>query len=133
MKKIEHIGIAVSNLDKANDIYSNILGVGPYKNETVETEGVITSFFKCDNIKIELLQGVKKNNPISKFIEKRGEGIHHIAFEVKNIKSEIKRLKNLGFKIINETPKKGADNKLICFVHPKDTNHVLIELCQTIK
>ncbi len=133
MKKIEHIGIAVSNLDKANDIYSNILGVEPYKNETVETEGVITSFFKCDNIKIELLQGVTTNNAISKFIEKRGEGIHHIAFEVKNIKSEIKRLKNLGFKIINETPKKGADNKLICFVHPKDTNHVLIELCQTIK
>ena len=133
MKKIEHIGIAVSNLDQANNIYSKILGVGAYKNETVETEGVITSFFKCDNIKIELLQGVKKNNPISKFIEKRGEGIHHIAFEVKNIKNEIKRLKNLGFKIINKTPKKGADNKLICFVHPKDTNHVLIELCQTIK
>ena len=133
MKKIEHIGIAVSNLDQANNIYSKILGVGAYKNETVETEGVITSFFKCDNIKIELLQGVTTNNPISKFIEKRGEGIHHIAFEVKNIKSEIKRLKNLGFKIINETPKKGADNKLICFVHPKDTNHVLIELCQTIK
>jgi len=133
MKKIEHIGIAVSNLDKANDIYSNILGVGPYKNETVETEGVITSFFKCDNIKIELLQGVTTNNAISKFIEKRGEGIHHIAFEVKNIKSEIKRLKNLGFKIINETPKKGADNKLICFIHPRSTNHVLIELCQKIK
>lgn len=133
MKKIEHIGIAVSNLDKSNSIYAKILGVNPYKTETVESEGVITSFFQTDNTKIELLQGIKENNAISKFIEKRGEGIHHIAFEVEDIEEEIKRLKKLGFKIINETPKKGADNKLICFIHPKSTNHVLIELCQKIK
>ena len=132
MNKIEHIGIAVSNLDTANKIYSNILGMDPYKNETIDSEGVMTSFFKCDNLKIELLQGIGENNAISKFIKKRGEGIHHIAFEVKNIHTEIQRLKKLGFKIINEKPKKGADNKLICFLHPKDTSHVLIELCQTI-
>ena len=133
MNKIEHIGIAVSNLDTANKIYSNILGMDPYKNETIDSEGVMTSFFKCDNLKIELLQGIGENNAISKFIKKRGEGIHHIAFEVKNIHTEIQRLKKLGFKIINEKPKKGADNKLICFIHPKSTNHVLIELCQEIK
>jgi methylmalonyl-CoA/ethylmalonyl-CoA epimerase len=133
MKKIEHIGIAVSNLDESNSIYAKILGVNPYKTETVESEGVITSFFQTDNTKIELLQGLKENNAISKFIEKRGEGIHHIAFEVEDIEEEIKRLKKLGFKIINEIPKKGADNKLICFIHPKSTNHVLIELCQKIK
>ena len=133
MKKIEHIGIAVSNLDESNSIYAKILGVNPYKTETVESEGVITSFFQTDNTKIELLQGIKENNAISKFIEKRGEGIHHIAFEVEDIEEEIKRLKKLGFKIINETPKKGADNKLICFIHPKSTKQVLIELCQEIK
>ena len=133
MKKIEHIGIAVSNLDEANSIYSKILGAHPYKKETVESEGVITSFFRLNNTKIELLQGVNENNSISKFIKKRGEGIHHIAFEVEDIVSEMKRLKKLGFAIINELPKKGADNKLICFIHPKSTNHVLIELCQKIK
>jgi len=133
MKKIEHIGIAVSDLNESNKIYSQILGLDPYKKEIVESEGVITSFFQTKNTKIELLQGVSKDNAISKFIEKRGQGIHHIAFEVKNIYEEIKRLKKLGFTIINETPKKGADNKLICFIHPKSTNHVLIELCQKIK
>ena len=133
MKKIEHIGIAVADLDQANSIYAKILGLNPYKTELVESEGVITSFFQTQNTKIELLQGLKENNAISKFIEKRGEGIHHIAFEVENIEKEIKRLKKLGFKIINETPTKGADNKLICFIHPKSTNHVLIELCQEIK
>ena len=133
MKKIEHIGIAVSNLNTANELYSQILGVKPYKLETIETEGVMTSFFKTDNTKIELVQGIEKDNAISKFIKKRGEGIHHIAFEVDDIKSEIKRLKKLGFIIINDPPKKGADNKLICFIHPKSTNHVLIELCQEIK
>jgi len=133
MKKIEHIGIAVSDLNEANKLYSKILGVRSYKSETVDSEGVITSFFKTDNTKIELIQGVKKDNAISKFIKKRGEGVHHIAFEVDDIKSEIKRLKQLGFIIINDTPKKGADNKLICFIHPKSTNHVLIELCQEIK
>ena len=133
MKKIEHIGIAVSDLNEANKLYSKILGIRSYKSETVDSEGVITSFFKTDNTKIELIQGIKKDNAISKFIKKRGEGIHHIAFEVNDIKSEIKRLKKLGFIIVNDTPKKGADNKLICFIHPKSTNHVLIELCQEIK
>tara|TARA_Y100001934_G_C12009655_1_gene611658 strand:+ start:49 stop:450 length:402 start_codon:yes stop_codon:yes gene_type:complete len=133
MKKIEHIGIAVSNLEESNNIYTKILGLEPYKKEVVDSEGVITSFFQTENTKIELLQGLGENNAISKFIKKRGEGIHHIAFEVENIEKEIKRLKKLGFKIINETPKKGADNKLICFIHPKSTHHVLIELCQEIK
>ena len=133
MKKIEHIGIAVSNLKKANKLYANLLGKQPYKTESVSTEGVITSFFQSGNTKIELLEGVGDDNAISKFIKNKGEGIHHIAFEVDDIILEIKRLKKLGFKIINETPKKGADNKLICFIHPKSTNHVLIELCQEIK
>tara|TARA_Y100000739_G_C20315064_1_gene331740 strand:+ start:214 stop:615 length:402 start_codon:yes stop_codon:yes gene_type:complete len=133
MKKIEHIGIAVSNLEEANNIYTEILGLEPYKKEVVDSEGVITSFFHTENMKIELLQGLDENNTISKFIKKRGEGIHHIAFAVEDIEKEIKRLKKLGFKIINETPKKGADNKLICFIHPKSTHHVLIELCQEIK
>ena len=133
MKKIEHIGIAVANLDQANKLYSTILNSQPYRTETIETEGVITSFFKCKDTKIELVQGIDEKSAISKFIKKRGEGIHHIAFEVDDIVSEIKRLKELGFEIINEKPKKGAGNKLICFVHPKSTNHVLIELCQKIK
>mgnify|MGYP001239933309 CR=1 FL=1 len=133
MKKIEHIGIAVSSLEKANKLYTNLLGKHPYKTESVSTEGVITSFFQSGNTKIELLEGVGEDNAISKFIKNKGEGIHHIAFEVDDIILEIKRLKKLGFKIINETPKKGADNKLICFIHPKSTSHVLIELCQEIK
>ena len=133
MRKLEHIGIAVSNLNEANTLYSKILGEKPYKTEAIDDEGVITSFFKVDEIKIELLQGIKDNNAISKFIAKRGEGIHHIAFSVDDIKLEIERYKKNGFNIINEIPKKGADNKLICFIHPKSTNHVLIELCQEIK
>ena len=133
MKKIEHIGIAVNDLKKANKLYSDILGASPYKTETVESENVITSFFKCGDTKIELLQGIDEHNAISKFIKKKGEGIHHIAFEVEDIKSEIIRLKKCGFQVINNMPKKGADNKLICFLHPKSTNHVLIELCQKIK
>ncbi len=133
MKKIEHIGIAVSDLNKANELYAKILGVNPYKTENVETENVITSFFKCGETKIELLQSTSKDSAISKFIQNRGEGLHHIAFQVEDIKTEIVRLKNLGFKIINDAPKKGADNKLICFIHPKNANHVLIELCQEIK
>ena len=133
MKKIEHIGIAVSNLDEADQLYTNLLGSKPYKRESVKTEGVITSFFKTNNLKVELIQGIGPNNPISKFINKKGEGLHHIAFAVKDIYVEIKRLKKLGFNIINEEPKKGADNKLICFIHPKSTKHVLIELCQEIK
>jgi len=133
MKKIEHIGIAVNDLKKANKLYSDILGVSPYKTETVESEKVITSFFKCGDTKIELLQGADETSVISKFIKKKGEGIHHIAFEVEDIKLEITRLKKCGFKLINEVPKKGADNKLICFLHPKSTNSVLIELCQNFK
>ena len=133
MKKIEHIGIAVTDLNEANELYTKILGKKPYKVEKVDNEGVITSFFKSKNTKVELLQGIGKDNAISNFINKRGEGIHHIAFEVEDIKQEIRRLKKLGFNIINETPKKGADNKLICFIHPKSTKHVLIELCQDIK
>ena len=133
MKKIEHIGIAVANLDQANKLYSTILNSQPYRTETIETEGVITSFFKCKDTKIELVQGIDEKSAISKFIKKRGEGVHHLAFEVDDIVSEIKRLKELGFEIINEKPKKGAGNKLICFIHPKSTNHVLIELCQKIK
>ena len=133
MKKIEHIGIAVANLDQANKLYSTILNSQPYRTETIETEGVITSFFKCKDTKIELVQGIDEKSAISKFIKKRGEGVHHLAFEVDDIVSEIKRLKKLGFEIINEKPKKGAGNKLICFIHPKSTNHVLIELCQKIK
>ena len=133
MKKIDHIGIAVNDLKKANKLYSDILGVNPYKTETVESENVITSFFKCGDTKIELLQGIDETSAISKFIKKKGEGMHHIAFEVEDIKSEIIRLKRRGFQIINNIPKKGADNKLICFLHPKSTNHVLIELCQKIK
>ena len=133
MKKIEHIGIAVSNLNEADKLYSQLLDTEPYKRESVELENVLTSFFKTDNVKIELLQGVGQNNAISKFIRKKGEGIHHIAFAVEDIHFEIERLTKLGFKIINKSPKKGADNKLICFMHPKSTNHVLIELCQEIK
>lgn len=133
MKKIEHIGIAVNNIDDANKLYEQLLDTKPYKSEVVESESVVTSFFQTKNTKIELLQGTNDNNAISKFIEKYGEGIHHIAFEVDNIFDEMIRLRKLGFHIINEKPKKGADNKLICFVHPKSTNGVLIELCQTIK
>ena len=133
MKKIEHIGIAVNNIDDANKLYEQLLDTKPYKSEIVESEGVVTSFFQSKNTKIELLQGTNDNNAISKFIKKNGEGVHHIAFEVDDILDEMMRLKQLGFYIINETPKKGADNKLICFVHPKSTNGVLIELCQTIK
>ncbi len=130
---IEHIGIAVKDLASANQLYTRLLGVAPYKQENVESEGVLTSFFMTGVNKIELLQGVKEGNAISSFIEKRGEGIHHIAFHVEDIEAEIARLKKEGFKLINETPKRGADNKLICFVHPKDSKGVLIELCQDIK
>ena len=132
IKKIEHIGIAVKNLDEANKIYEQLLGSPPYKMETVDSEGVNTSFFKTGESKVELLQATKDESAIAKFIAKKGEGIHHIAFAVKDIHKEIKRLKEDGYAIINESPKKGADNKLICFVHPKNTKGVLIELCQEI-
>ncbi|HLV92243.1 MAG TPA: methylmalonyl-CoA epimerase [Aequorivita sp.] len=133
MDKIEHIGIAVKNLAEANKIYEALLGVSPYKSERVESEGVETSFFKCGESKIELLEASNKESPIAKFIEKRGEGIHHIAFAVENIELEMKRLKEEGFILLNETPKKGADNKLVAFLHPKSANGVLVELCQEIK
>ena len=132
IEKIEHIGIAVKNLDEANKIYEQLLGTPPYKMETVDSEGVNTSFFKTGESKVELLQATKDESAIAKFIGKKGEGIHHIAFAVKDIHKEIKRLKEDGYTIINESPKKGADNKLVCFVHPKNTKGVLIELCQEI-
>ena len=132
IEKIEHIGIAVKNLDEANKIYEQLLGSPPYKMETLDSEGVNTSFFKTGESKVELLQATKDESAIAKFIAKKGEGIHHIAFAVKDIHKEIKRLKEDGYAIINESPKKGADNKLICFVHPKNTKGVLIELCQEI-
>ena len=130
MKKIEHIGIAVSDLEKANAVFAKILGKEHYKIEEVEVEGVKTSFFRVGESKIELLEAKNTNSPISKFIEKRGEGLHHIAFYVDDIKKEMKRLKDNGFELIKEHYSKGADNKLICFLHPKSTNGVLIELCQ---
>ena len=132
IEKIEHIGIAVKNLDQANKIYEQLLGTPPYKMETVDNEGVNTSFFKTGESKVELLQATKNESTIAKFIAKKGEGIHHIAFAVNDIHKEIKRLKEAGYTIINEKPKKGADNKLVCFVHPKNTKGVLIELCQEI-
>ena len=133
IEKIEHIGIAVKNLDEANKIYEQLLGTPPYKMETVDSEGVNTSFFKTGESKVELLKATKDESAIAKFIAKKGEGIHHIAFAVKDIHKEIKRLKEDGYNIINESPKKGADNKLVCFVHPKNTKGVLIELCQEIR
>ena len=132
MKKIEHIGIAVKNIESANKIYKSLLGYDHYKSEEVESEGVKTSFFTCGESKIELLEATKENSPIAKFIEKRGEGIHHIAFAVDDIYLEINRLKKEGFVVLNETPKKGADNKLVVFLHPKSTHGVLVELCQEI-
>ena len=132
INKIEHIGIAVKNLTESSIIYEKILGTKSYKKEEVDTENVITEFFKVGNSKIELLQATNEDSAIAKFIEKKGEGIHHIAFNVANIYTEIKRLKDEGFTMINEKPKLGADNKLICCVHPKSTNGVLIEICQEI-
>lgn len=130
MQKIEHIGIAVKNLEDANKTYAALLGVPHYKVEAVESEGVATSFFKVGESKIELLEATSADSPIAKFIEKRGEGIHHIAFAVDDIQKEITRLQKEGFTVLNETPKKGADNKLVAFLHPKSSNGVLVELCQ---
>ncbi|MCL9808114.1 methylmalonyl-CoA epimerase [Flavobacterium luminosum] len=132
MRKIEHIGIAVKNLNESNFIFEKLFGAPAYKEETVESEGVKTSFFMNGPNKIELLEATNPESPIAKFIEKKGEGIHHIAFDVENIHDEIKRLQEEGFIVLNETPKKGADNKLVAFLHPKSTNGVLIELCQEI-
>ncbi|QSW87186.1 methylmalonyl-CoA epimerase [Flavobacterium endoglycinae] len=133
VNKIEHIGIAVKDMNDANVLFEKLLGVPSYKEEIVESEGVLTSFFKTGTNKIELLTATNPESPIAKFIEKKGEGIHHIAFDVDDIEAEISRLKNEGFVLINEVPKKGADNKLVVFLHPKNTNGVLVELCQEIK
>ncbi len=130
--KIEHLGIAVKDLTEANELYQKLLGVSHYKTEEVASEGVQTSFFQCGESKIELLAATNNESPIAKFIEKKGQGIHHIAFAVDDIKSEIERLKKEGFIVLNEVPKKGADNKLVVFIHPKSTGGVLIELCQDI-
>ena len=133
MKKIEHIGIAVKNLDESNQLFAKLFGESHYKIEEVASEGVKTSFFKSGPNKIELLEATNPESPIAKFIEKKGEGIHHIAFAVDDIEAEIERLSEEGFVVLNKTPKKGADNKLVAFLHPKTTNGVLIELCQDIK
>ncbi len=133
MRKIEHIGIAVKNLEESNDLFTKLFGAAPYKTEEVASEGVNTSFFMNGPNKIELLEATNEDSPIAKFIAKKGEGIHHIAFDVEDIVSEIERLKGEGFIVLNEVPKKGADNKLVAFLHPKSTNGVLIELCQEIK
>jgi methylmalonyl-CoA/ethylmalonyl-CoA epimerase len=132
MNKIEHIGIAVKDLQSANNIYEQLLGLAPYKQELVESEHVLTSFFQVGPNKIELLVATNPESAIAKYIEKRGEGIHHIAFDVEDIHTEMERLRGLGFTLLNEQPKRGADNKLVCFVHPKSANGVLIELCQSI-
>ena len=133
MDKIEHIGIAVKDLEASNTLFEKLLGVPHYKTEEVASEGVKTSFFKSGPNKIELLEATKPDSPIAKYLEKKGEGIHHIAFAVEDIASEIERLKGEGFVVLNETPKKGADNKQVAFLHPKGTNGVLVELCQEIK
>ncbi|WP_281310744.1 methylmalonyl-CoA epimerase [Flavobacterium flavigenum] len=133
VNKIEHIGIAVKNIDDANVLFEKLLGVPSYKMETVETENVVTSFFQTGTNKIELLMATNPESAIARFLEKKGEGIHHIAFDVEDIQAEITRLKNEGFVLITDVPKKGADNKLVVFLHPKNTNGVLVELCQEIK
>ncbi|MBS1582844.1 MAG: methylmalonyl-CoA epimerase [Bacteroidetes bacterium] len=132
MIRIEHIGIAVSDLTKAEEVYGRLLGTPSYKREAVESEGVVTSFFQVGPNKIELLESTREDGPIAKAIAKRGEGIHHIAFEVADIRAEMARLKAEGFQLLNEEPKRGADNKLVCFVHPKSANGVLVELCQEV-
>lgn len=131
--KLEHIGIAVKSLEDSNDLFQKLFNQSPYKVETVESESVSTSFFQCGESKIELLEATDPNSAISKFIEKKGEGIHHLAFEVEDIHAEMERLQGEGFRLINDAPKKGADNKLVCFLHPKSSNGVLVELCQEIK
>ena len=132
MEKIEHIGIAVHSLEKSIPLFEKLLGTECYKTEEILSEMVNTAFFKTGESKVELLEGTEENGVINKFIAKKGEGIHHSAFAVKNIEEEIKRLKSSGFDFINDVPKKGADNKMVCFLHPKTTNGILIELCQEI-
>lgn len=133
MLKIEHIGIAVKDLNNSNELFKKLFGQAHYKTEEVQSEGVNTSFFQIGENKIELLVATNPDSPIAKFIEKKGEGIHHIAFDVADIRAEMKRLEGEGFILLNQEPKQGADNKLVCFLHPKGTNGVLIELCQERK
>lgn len=132
MLRIEHIGIAVRDLEKSNRLFEALLGISPYKEETVESEKVKTSFFQTGQTKLELLESLTDDGPIARHLEKRGEGMHHIAFEVTDIEQEMRRLSGLGMRLLNEKPKRGADNKLVCFLHPKDTNGVLVELCQSL-
>ena len=133
MLKIEHIGIAVRTLAESVPLFEKLLNSQCYKTEVVESEKVNIAFFKTASTKIELLESIDENGVIPKFIDKKGEGLHHIAFDVENIESEMERLRNEGFILLNDKPKKGADNKLVCFLHPKTTNGVLIELCEEIK
>jgi methylmalonyl-CoA/ethylmalonyl-CoA epimerase len=131
--RIEHIGIAVKNLNESNELIERLFGNAPYKSESVEREGVTTSFFKMGDSKIELVAATNDGSTIAKYIEKKGEGIHHIAFEVSDIIAEMKRLKDAGFQLLHEVPVTGADNKMICFLHPKTTNGILVELTQERK
>jgi methylmalonyl-CoA/ethylmalonyl-CoA epimerase len=132
MNKIEHIGIAVSDLSKSIPLFEKLLNTPCYKTERVESENVQTAFFKTGDSKIELLESSTADGVIAKFIEKKGEGMHHIAFDVTDIYAEMQRLQSEGFVLLQETPKRGADNKLVCFLHPKSSNGVLVELCQEI-
>ena len=132
MYTVEHIGIAVRSLTESDALFRRLLNAGPYKHEEVADQGVITSFFQAGEAKIELLEAISKDSPIHKFIERKGEGVHHIAFEVPDIRAEMNRLKNEGFQLLQDEPSVGADNKWVCFIHPKSANGVLIELCQSI-
>jgi len=132
MRKIEHIGIAVQDIEASNKVFTKIFGKESYKSESVESESVITSFFQIGKSKIELVAATNQNSPFAKYLAKNREGMHHIAFDVTDIKAEMKRLQSLGIRTLSDLPKLGADNKLICFLNPKDTNGVLIELCQEI-
>ena len=133
MVRLEHIGIAVKALQESNALFEQLLGTAPYKMEVVESEHVTTSFFQIGESKVELLEATAPESAIAKFIEKRGEGIHHVAFEVEDIHADMDRLRGQGCRLLNEAPKRGADNKLVCFVHPKSANGVLVELCQSIR
>ena len=133
IKKIEHLGIAVKDLNKSNELFKKLLGEQSYKTEAVDSESVTTSFFKVGDQKIELLEASEPNSTIARFIERRGEGMHHLAFHVESIDEEIERLEKEGFEFVSKTPIKGADNKMVVFLHPKTTNGVLVELCQEIE
>ena len=132
INRLEHIGIAVKNLEASNELFEKLLGIAPYKTEEVALEQVVTSFFKTGESKVELLKATSPDSAIAKFIEARGEGLHHIAFEVEDIRAEMQRLEKEGFKILRPEPRRGADNKLVCFIHPKTANGVLVELCQSL-